>query len=227
MNSQKNQGAMPSPILQDLQAEVTAETAPLLQFIVKNANLIISIVVLFLLTLAITGIWQWYNNKETTNALNSLVDIELNLQRDKKSDALKDLETFTKQAPSSIHLYSLMLLAQAQNNQNKFNEASETYSQIAREDADGAIGLIAMFDQASSLLNAKQYAEALKILQTLEDRLPAESRSPQLRQIIGETALLAGQKDLAIKTYQALSREVQGLDGEYFRSRAENIEKTK
>lgn len=39
MNPQKNQGAEESPLFRDLQAEVSSESAPLLQFMLRHAAL--------------------------------------------------------------------------------------------------------------------------------------------------------------------------------------------
>ena len=86
-----------------------------------------------------------------------------------------------------------------------------------------ALGLAAALGEAGSLLKAGKNAEALTLLQGLEARLPGENRSVQLRQMLAEAAARAGQKDLAAKTYQALAQEVNGLDGEYFRVRAEAL----
>ena len=40
MNPQKNQGAEDSPLLRDLQAEVSSESAPMLQFMLRHAGTI-------------------------------------------------------------------------------------------------------------------------------------------------------------------------------------------
>ena len=60
MNPQKNQGADDAPLLRDLQLEVSQESAPLLQFMLRHAWLIAGVLVLFLLVLAgmIIGFWN-------------------------------------------------------------------------------------------------------------------------------------------------------------------------
>ena len=73
------------------------------------------------------------------------------------------------------------------------------------------------------LIEAGKNAEALTLLQGLEPRLPVENRSVQFRQMLAEAAVKAGQKDLAARTYQALAQEVKGLDGDYYRVRAEAL----
>ena len=85
------------------------------------------------------------------------------------------------------------------------------------------MGLTAALGEAGSLLKAGKNAEALTLLQGLEPRLPVENRSVQFRQMLAEAAVKAGQKDLAARTYQALAQEVKGLDGDYYRVRAEAL----
>ena len=63
MNPQKNQGEETSPLFRDLQAEVSSESAPLLQFMLRHAGIIAGVVILFLLVLAGTGIWRWYSGR--------------------------------------------------------------------------------------------------------------------------------------------------------------------
>ena len=77
MNPQKNQGAEDSPLLRDLQAEVSSESAPMLQFMLRHAGTIASIVVLFVLVLAGTGIWRWYSTSKNDEARQSLARIVL------------------------------------------------------------------------------------------------------------------------------------------------------
>ena len=50
MNPQKNQGADDAPLLRDLQLEVSQESAPLLQFMLRHAGLIAGVLVLFVLS---------------------------------------------------------------------------------------------------------------------------------------------------------------------------------
>ena len=77
MNPQKNQGAEDSPLLRDLQAEVSSESAPMLQFMLQHAGTIASIVVLFVLVLAGTGIWRWYTTSKNDDARQALARIVL------------------------------------------------------------------------------------------------------------------------------------------------------
>lgn len=220
MNPQKNQGEETSPLFRDLQAEVSSESAPLLQFMLRHAGIIAGVVILFLLVLAGTGIWRWYSGGKNEDARQELARVSMTMQGQER---LKALAALADKAPSDVRLSVLLAWAQSALESGDATVAAEVYAKAAKLDADGALGLAAALGEAGSLLKAGKNAEALTLLQGLEARLPGENRSVQLRQMLAEAAARAGQKDLAAKTYQALAQEVNGLDGEYFRVRAEAL----
>ena len=220
MNPQKNQGEETSPLFRDLQAEVSSESAPLLQFMLRHAGIIAGVVILFLLVLAGTGIWRWYSGGKNEDARQELARVSMTVQGQER---LKALAALADKAPSDVRLSVLLAWAQSALESGDAAVAAEVYAKAAKLDADGALGLAAALGEAGSLLKAGKNAEALTLLQGLEARLPGENRSVQLRQMLAEAAARAGQKDLAAKTYQALAQEVNGLDGEYFRVRAEAL----
>ena len=220
MNPQKNQGEETSPLFRDLQAEVSSESAPLLQFMLRHAGIIAGVVILFLLVLAGTGIWRWYSGGKNEDARQELARVSMTMQGQER---LKALAALADKAPSDVRLSVLLAWAQSALESGDAAVAAEVYAKAAKLDADGALGLAAALGEAGSLLKAGKNAEALTLLQGLEARLPGENRSVQLRQMLAEAAARAGQKDLAAKTYQAQAQEVNGLDGEYFRVRAEAL----
>lgn len=220
MNPQKNQGGEASPLLRDLQAEVAAESAPLLQFMLRHAGLIAGVVLLFLLVLAGTGLWRWYSGGKNEDARQELARISMLAQG---AERVKALAALAESAPSDVRISVLLTLAQSALESGDAVAAADAYAKVARLDADGALGLTAALGEAASLLRAGKNVEALSLLQGLESRLPAEGRSVQFRQMLAEAAARAGRKELAAGTYQALSREVKGLDGEYYRVRAEAL----
>lgn len=220
MNPQKNQGEETSPLFRDLQAEVSSESAPLLQFMLRHAGIIAGVVILFLLVLAGTGIWRWYSGGKNEDARQELARVSMTVQGQER---LKALAALADKAPSDVRLSVLLAWAQSALESGDAAVAAEIYAKAAKLDADGALGMAAALGEAGSLLKAGKNAEALTLLQGLEARLPGENRSVQLRQMLAEAAARAGQKDLAAKTYQALAQEVSGLDGDYFRVRAEAL----
>ena len=220
MNPQKNQGEETSPMFRDLQAEVSSESAPLLQFMLRHAGIIAGVVILFLLVLAGTGIWRWYSGGKNEDARQELARVSMTMQGQER---LKALAALADKAPSDVRLSVLLAWAQSALESGDAAVAAQVYAKAPKMDADGALGMAAALGEAGSLLKAGKNAEALTLLQGLEARLPGENRSVQLRQMLAEAAARAGQKDLAAKTYQALAQEVSGLDGDYFRVRAEAL----
>ena len=110
MNPQKNQGAEDSPLLRDLQAEVSSESAPILQFMLRHAGTIASIVVLFVLVLAGTGIWRWYSTSKNDEARQSLARIVLQTSGPAQ---VKELAALAEKAPAEVRLSAYLALGQA------------------------------------------------------------------------------------------------------------------
>ncbi|MDO5483372.1 MAG: hypothetical protein Q4F27_00535 [Desulfovibrionaceae bacterium] len=217
MNPQKNQGEAPNPLLRDLQAEVSSESAPLLQFMLRHAGLIAGGVILFLLVLACTGLWRWYDGNRNDEARQELARISLTMQGQERTAAL---EALAGKAPAAVRVPVLLAWAQSALENNAPAAAATAYAAVAAEDAGGSLGLAAGLGQAGSLLKAGKAGEALSLLQGLEARLPEGSPRLELRQLVAEAALAAGQQELAARTYLGLAGESQGLEKEYFAARA-------
>ena len=110
MNPQKNQGAEDSPLLRDLQAEVSSESAPMLQFMLRHAGTIASIVVLFVLVLAGTGIWRWYSTSKNDEARQSLARIVLQTSGPAQ---VKELAALAEKAPADVRFSAYLALGQS------------------------------------------------------------------------------------------------------------------
>lgn len=167
MNPQKNQGEETSPLFRDLQAEVSSESAPLLQFMLRHAGIIAGVVILFLLVLAGTGIWRWYSGGKNEDARQELARVSMTMQGQER---LKALAALADKAPSDVRLSVLLAWAQSALESGDAAVAAEVYAKAAKLDADGALGLAAALGEAGSLLKAGKNAEALTLLQGLEAR---------------------------------------------------------
>ena len=76
MNPVRPQNTPESPtLLNDLKAEVSAESAPLLQFIVRNSGLIVGVVVVLLVALVGTAVWRWHQGGLQAEAQTELARI--------------------------------------------------------------------------------------------------------------------------------------------------------
>ncbi|QCC84669.1 tetratricopeptide repeat protein [Desulfovibrio desulfuricans] len=216
MNPQKNQGVEESPLLRDLQAEVSSESAPMLQFMLRHAGTIASIVVLFVLVLAGTGIWRWYTTSKNDEARQSLARIVLQTSGPAQ---IKELAALAEKAPADVRFSVYLALGQSAMSNGDNAAAADAFAKAAKE-GKSSLALVAGMNEAGALLKAGKYAEALAALQKLQSSLPGEVTAPQLKQMTAEAAVVAGQPEQAARMYLALAREAQGLNSEYFRARA-------
>ena len=231
MNQQKNQASpMPqqlppqnagSDILRDLQGEVSEESAPLLEFITRHGSLIATTVVLFLIVIGLSGLWNWYTAKQHKETLAELARIEMRTQGAERVKALREM---AQKAPSDATLPAWLAVGQAALETSDFQGAAEAFATAAKSDAEGALGLAASLGQATSLLKADKAQEALTLLQALATQNSDLGQNPALRQLLAQAAVKAGNTDLAAKTYQALAKDTQGLDSAYFAARAEALQ---
>lgn len=219
MNPQKNQGAEDSPLLRDLQAEVSSESAPMLQFMLRHAGTIAGIVVLFVLVLAGSGIWRWYSTSKNDEARQSLARIVLQTSGPTQ---VKELAALAEKAPSDVRFSAYLALGQSAMSNGDNATAADAFAKAAKE-SEGPLALIAGMNEAGAMLKAGKYADALALLQKLQAALPGEVTAPQLKQMMAEAAVAAGQTEQAARLYLALSREAQGLNSEYFRARATTL----
>ena len=209
-----------SDILRDLQGEVSEESQPLLEFITRHGSLIATTVVLFLVVIGLSGLWNWYTAKQHREALAELARTEMRLQGAERVKALREL---AQKVPSEATLAAWLAVGQASLEANDFTGAAEAFATAAKRDADGALGLAASLGQATSLLKADKAAEAVTLLQAIAAQNNDLGQSPALRQLLAQAAAKAGNTDLAAKTYQALAKDAQGLDSAYFAAQAEAL----
>lgn len=220
MNSQKNQDNAPKTLLEGIQGEVSAENAPLLDFITKYAGLIAGFVLLLLLILGGAGVWKWYHGGKQKEAQEEMARINMELKGAEHDQALKKL---AENAPENTRIFMYLTLGQsAQANGNPVL-AGEAYAQAAKLGGDSALGMISALGSAGSLLMQSKYAEALALLEEFRQKIPMAAQSAQFQEMLAEAAARAGSLALARKTYENLSAEVHTPEAAYFRSRAEAI----
>ena len=230
MKPQKNQDS-PAPlqgagpdILRDLQGEVGEESQPLLEFITRHGSVIVTVVLLFLLAIGLSGLWNWYHAKQHREALADIARTEMRLQGAERVTALREL---AQKAPTDALLPAWLAVGQAALAVKDFNGAADAFAAAAKSDADGPLGLAAALGQATSLLKADKPQDALTLLQGLSAQNADLGQNPALRQLLAQAAVKAGKLDLAAKTYQALAKDAVGLDSAYFAARAEALQATK
>lgn len=208
----------PQALLSELKSEVPVEAAPLLQFIVRHAGLIVAALVLFLAALAGTAAYNWHADRavlEARTALAAAVAAE-------GPDRVARLEKFAAAAPDSIRAAAWLAVADAAVTQQDFAAAARAYGHVAAADADGALGLAAALNEAQALMRSGEPAKAVPVLERVVNLIP-EAHRPPARVLLAEAALQAGQTQLARQTFETLAASAQGGDAEYFRFRARSL----
>lgn len=220
MNPVRPQNTPESPtLLNDLKAEVSAESAPLLQFIVRNSGLIVGVVVVLLVALVGTAVWRWHQGGLQAEAQTELARIGITM---KGGDRLKALDDLAAKASENMRYSIYLMQAEFAMQDQDYSRAEQAYATAAKLDADGAMGLMAALGQAGALIKLDRPADAVTLLQGLESRATEDGRAT-LRMLLGEAAEAAGKTDVAVAAYEALAASQPGLDGEFYRSRAEAL----
>ena len=201
-----------SALLNDLKSEVAVEAAPLLQLIVKYAGLIVLVLVMLIAALAGTAGYQWYkaNAKEKAQA-----ELQKVLQSATGEQRIGALEKFLPNAPDTVRTPALLALADAASRAGKFDKAAEAYGQVQEQDVDGAVGLMAGLNQSQLLMHAGKAADAVKVLEKLENT-SSDSQRILVRQLLAEAALLAGDTTRAKQALVALQESTNGADKAYY-----------
>ena len=200
-------------ILGELQAEVSAEAAPLLQFIARNAAVIMVLLGLAAAAVVGVGAWQWYASKRDEEAQTHLARLLLQQQGAARVSAL---ENFAATAPDSVRLAALMELGLAALAEKDAAKASAAFASAAALDKDKPFGVFAALSEAQTLMQAGKAAEALAVLEPLENTVPEYLRV-QVRGLIALSARQAGKTDRAIKAYEDLLVGALGDDADYYR----------
>lgn len=220
-------GSTPSSptLLTDLRAEVGAESAPLLQFILRHAALIACGVGLFVLVLVGAGIWNWRNETAREDAQAELARISLSLKGEERTKALGELAA---RAPEDIRFAVLAAQAQSAAESQDWTQAARIYGEAARLDSEGSLGQAALFAQCGALMNAgtpESASEALAVLQALTGRVEAARQGALLR-MQAEAALAAGRTDVAVAVFSKLAEDGDQDDQAYYRFRVEQLRGT-
>ena len=190
-------------LFEEISSEVSRENAPLLEFITVHGGKIAGFVAIFLIIAACSGIWKWYTQKNEREILDEKTKIELSTQGQARISALKALQ---EKAPSKLQTILALTIGEYASELNDFATAEAAYANAALNDADGNIALPAQLAQASCLLRQDKNSEALKLLKSIETKLPTPTPM-HFRQMLADAALRAGDEALATKTLTAMIKD--------------------
>lgn len=220
--STRPQGTPPPPqqssaLLADLQSEVSSEATPLLESIVRHTGLIVTVLVLLVLAAAGSAVYNWYSGKQAREAQLELSRISRTLQG---TERLTALQTLAETAPASLRDAVLLEYANSAFGADDFPRAADAFARLAEADGASALHTVAILGQISSLRRAGKPADALPLLETLENTVPEASRNT-VRILLAETALEAGNTTRAHRMFEELAAAAEGPEADYYRYRAQ------
>ncbi len=208
-------------LLNELQSEISSEAAPLLDFMVKHAVLIMACLGLFVVILAGVGGYNWYSERNLLEAQAKLSNIVLSNEGEQRVAAL---ENFLDTASSSLKGSTHLALAETLMELKSYDKAAENYGALAIID-DGSVGLLAALNQGQALLLAGKAQDAVPVLEPLVNRAPAVQKVA-VQQALAEAYLQAGDVEKAKQTFAAMAASTQGPESKFFSYRARTANAT-
>lgn len=208
-------------VMANIQSEVAAESRPLLEFIVKNAKYIIALIVLLLVALCGTAVYNYVQEGDREDTLTELAKI---MATPASAQQLTALEQLAGTAPSSMRTAIAVAEVHSALAQGLADKAEKAYGVVAQSGYDTPIGLAAAINQAGVLMNNQQYEAGVRILQALLPRLTPQT-GVQARMMLAEGAARAKQYELAAKTYDDLAATalVAPIEKDYCATRARDL----
>ena len=208
-------------VMETIQSEVSAESRPLLEFIVKNARYFVGVIVLLIVALVGTGLYGWIQTGKRNDTLDALARI---MARPANAQQMTELEALSKSCPESMRVAVAVATVQSALAQGLSDKVEESYARVAQSEYDTPTGLAAAINQAGVLMDAGKYAEGVKILQQLLPRLTPQT-GVQAKMMLAEGAARGKDYELAAKTYEDLAATalIQPIEKDYCSTRARDL----
>jgi len=186
----------------------------------KIAAGVVSMVVIIL---AIAG-WQWYVEKELTEARGQLGRI-ISMQDPAKRAAA--LEGFIASGPSELTNSAQLELGATASEMKDWAKAAEAFGKVADDEKDSPLAFAARFSQAQALLHKGDTAGAAALLQALVLNAPSNVKA-SLYQQIAEAAEALDDKAAAITALESTIAAIPPTDqqsADFFRARIAQLKK--
>lgn len=154
-------GAIPTELLNTVEAEVSRENAPLLEFLVRNARWIGLAVVVLVVVLAGYGGYRWWDGKQRTEALAQLGGAVVS----SSPNQLESVLAIAEQAPAGVQTAAYFEAARIAYEQNNLSAAADAWAKVA-EAGDG-LGFAASLNRAQLLQVTGKAEEAARLYTSL------------------------------------------------------------
>ncbi len=191
--------AAPHGLLNEMQAEVSAEASPLFTFVIRHMRLIVSALLLLVLLTIGYGLWHWQQMSALDEAHMDFGKIIVGSQENKYTA----LETLLADAPAVMTPAILLEMATVAVQNKDFEKALTAYAKVYANDPEGALGTIAAFNQAELLRHVGKTEASLNVLEQLQHQVP-ENMKALVLETMAATALQGGDKQKALAFYEAI-----------------------
>lgn len=155
-------GAIPTELLSTVEAEVSTESAPLLEFLVRHARAIGLLIVLFIVVVAGYGIYSWQSNsarRDAAQELGKLVIVQ------PSTEQLQKVLTLADSAPSGVRAAAYLEAAAMAQALSDKTAAADAWEKLA--DTGGALGFSAQVNRAQQMQANGNAEGAARIYQSL------------------------------------------------------------
>ncbi len=156
-------GAIPTELLNSVESEVSKESAPLLEFLVRHARKIGLAIVVLVVVLAGYGGYRWW---EARNHAAGMKDLGRVLVAGASPEQLRKVLAFAEQGPSSTRIAAYFEAARIATELGDKTMAAAAWGKVAQ--AGGAMGFAAQMSQAQLLLTAGDPEGAARLYQSIK-----------------------------------------------------------
>ncbi len=156
-------GPIPAELLNSVESEVSKESAPLLEFLVRHARKIALAVVVLVVILAGYGGYRWW---EARNHATGVKDLGRVLVAGASPEQLQKVMAFAEQGPSSTRTAAYFEAARIATELGDKTMASAAWAKVAQ--AGGAMGFIAQINQAQLLAASGDPEGAARLYQSIK-----------------------------------------------------------
>lgn len=174
-------------LLESIQSEVSKEASPFLTFLLVHSRKLILLIVLIILAIIGTGIWQYQASGKLQSATELLGKISL---MPDSADKLAALEKFVSEADSGLRMAATLELAKTADLQQDYAKSAQAWGYVAQNDK-GAMQVPAAVAEARALSRQGKIEDAMSKLNGLLKAAPQEMR-PLINGIIADTAEMNG-----------------------------------